>query len=280
MTQLLTTIRPGTAVDLTAISSDPPAEITKHAAAAQFDALAEELGALQELLYAADTHCVLIVLQGMDTSGKDGTIRNVLKDVNPAGCRVSSFKVPNSVERGHDFLWRIHDRAPRRGRLVVFNRSHYEDVLVVRVKNLVPEPVWRARYDHINAFERMLTDANTIVLKFFLHISSDEQAERLMAREKDVEKAWKLSSNDWVERKAWDLYMEAYAEALSRCSTDVAPWHVVPANKKWYRNLAVTQTIVEALRPLRQGWLDALEERGRVELAAIQASRGSKPSEA
>jgi len=277
---LVHTVKPGSRVHLAKVSPDPPEGATKDAAAAEFDALAEELGELQELLFASDTHCLLIVLQGMDTSGKDGTIRNVLKDVNPAGCRVSSFKVPNSVERSHDFLWRIHDRAPRRGRLVVFNRSHYEDVIVVRVKRLVPESVWRARYDHINAFERLLTDADTLILKFFLHISSDEQEARLIAREKDVEKVWKLSANDWVERQAWDAYMEAYAEALARCSTDVAPWHIVPANKKWFRNLAITRTIVEELRPLRAGWLESLEERGRAELAGIQASRGEKPSEA
>jgi len=274
-TQLVTTITPGAPVALSAISPDPPAGFTKDAANAEFDALAKELGELQELLFAADAHSVLIVLQGMDTSGKDGAIRNVLKDVNPAGCRVASFKQPSTTERAHDFLWRIHQQTPERGQMVVFNRSHYEDVVVVRVKELAPAADWGARYRHINDFEQLLVDAGTVVLKFFLHISPEEQAERLLAREKDVEKAWKLNAGDWVERRAWPAYMEAYQDAIGRCSTDAAPWHVVPANKKWFRNLAITRTVAEALRPLRAGWLEVLTERGQTELAAIEEARAA-----
>ena len=275
MTSLVTTIAPGATVDLAAISPDPPKGVHKDAAVEELDALTEELGQLQELLFAAGTRSVLIVLQGMDTSGKDGAIRGVLKDVNPAGCRVASFKQPSDLELAHDFLWRVHRQAPERGGMVVFNRSHYEDVVVVRVKELVPPEVWGARYDAINAFERLLADAGTIVLKFFLHIDRDEQAERLRAREQEVAKAWKLNAGDWVERRAWDDYMAAYADALGRCSTEAAPWHVVPANKKWLRNLAITTAIVEALRPLRAGWLEVLAERGKTELAAIADARAA-----
>ena len=268
-------VTPGTEVDLTAISPAPPDGVAKHEAAEAFDALAEELGELQELMFAANRHSLLIVLQGMDTSGKDGAIRHVLKDVNPAGCRVASFKQPTALDLAHDFLWRIHREAPERGQMVVFNRSHYEDVVVVRVKRLDPPEVWGARYDRINEFERLLTDAGTVVLKFFLHISPEEQAERLTAREKDVEKAWKLNAGDWVERRAWAAYMAAYEDAIARCSTETAPWHVVPADKKWFRNLAIVTTVVEALRPLKAGWLEILAARGEAELAEIAEARAA-----
>jgi len=275
VTTLAHTIVPGTTVDLAAIGADPPEGVTKDAVADEFDALAKELGELQELLFAAGRHSLLIVLQGMDTSGKDGAIRNVLKDVNPAGCRVASFKRPSDLELAHDFLWRIHRQAPERGAMVVFNRSHYEDVVVVRVKRLEPPEVWGARFDRINEFERLLAESGTILLKFFLHISFEEQAERLTAREQDVEKAWKLNAGDWVERRAWPDYMEAYGDAIGRCSTDFAPWHVVPANKKWFRNLAIATTVVEALRPLRAGWLEVLTERGGAEKVEIAAARAA-----
>jgi PPK2 family polyphosphate:nucleotide phosphotransferase len=266
-------VTPGTEVDLAAISPAPPDGVAKHDAAEAFDALAEELGELQELMFAANRHSLLIVLQGMDTSGKDGAVRHVLKDVNPAGCRVASFKQPTALDLAHDFLWRIHRETPERGQMVVFNRSHYEDVVVVRVKRLDPPEVWGARYDRINEFERLLTDAGTVVLKFFLHISPEEQAERLTAREKDVEKAWKLNAGDWVERRAWAAYMAAYEDAIARCSTETAPWHVVPADKKWFRNLAIVTTVVEALRPLKAGWIEILAARGEAELAEIAEAR-------
>jgi PPK2 family polyphosphate:nucleotide phosphotransferase len=219
---------------------------------------------------------VLIVLQGLDTSGKDGTIRNVFRDVDPVGCRVASFKVPTQIELAHDFLWRVHRETPGRGELVVFNRSHYEDVLVVRVHELVPEAVWRERYDHINAFERLLADSGTIVAKFYLHISKEEQESRLLDRERDVEKAWKLSAADWVERRSWDRYIAAYEDAIARCATAEAPWYVVPADRKWFRNLAVAESIVELLRPHKAAWLKALEARGEAELKAIREARASR----
>jgi len=275
LVSLVHTIPPGTRVDLAAINPNPPEGVAKKAAIEEFDALAKELGELQELLFAADRHSLLIVLQGMDTSGKDGAIRNVLKDVNPAGCRVASFKQPTDLELAHDFLWRIHAQAPERGAMVVFNRSHYEDVVVVRVKELVPPAVWGARYDRINEFERLLVDAGTVVLKFFLHISPEEQAERLTAREQEVEKAWKLNAGDWIERRAWPSYMQAYQDALGRCSTATAPWRIVPADKKWFRNVAIAKTAVEALRPLKAGWLETLAERGQAELAEIAEARAA-----
>jgi len=238
--------------------------------------LTAELGEIQEQLYAAGQHSVLMLLQGIDTSGKDGTIRGVLADVNPQGCRVESFKVPTEEELAHDFLWRAHRVAPRKGILGVFNRSHYEDVLVVRVHKLVPEKVWKARYDQINAFENILASNNTIVLKFYLHISKEEQEQRLLQREQDVGKAWKLSAGDWREREHWDDYIAAYQDALQRCSTDAAPWYIVPANRKWYRNLAVCETLVETLRGYNKSWhtaLDAMSEARLAELAEFRAGQ-------
>jgi PPK2 family polyphosphate:nucleotide phosphotransferase len=239
----------------------------------RFAELVLELGKLQELLYAAGSEALLIVLQGIDTSGKDGTIRQVLSQVNPLGSRVIGFKTPTALDLAHDFLWRVHPHVPEKGMIVAFNRSHYEDVIVVRVKELVPERVWRARYGHINAFEKLLTDAGTIVAKFYLHISPEEQEMRLRAREATLEKAWKLSSGDWQERNRWDDYMAAYDDALTKCATAHAPWYVVPADRKWFRNLAVAETLVELLRPYRDGWLATLEAKGKAELAAIRAFR-------
>ena len=184
--------------------------------------LLEELGELQELLYSAQTHGLLIVLQGLDTSGKDGTIRSVFREVNPLGTRVVPFKVPSTLERSHDFLWRIHQAVPERGMLTIFNRSHYEDVLAVRIHDLVPKAVWGGRYEHINNFEQLLTDSHTLVLKFYLHIDKKEQEARLLDRERDVEKAWKLSAADWIDRRSWDRYQTAYEDALTKCNTEWA----------------------------------------------------------
>lgn len=267
------TIKPGARVDLGAIDPDADGGLSREAGEAAFEALAQELGELQELMYAAQSQSLLVVLQGLDTAGKDGAIRNVFKDVNPQGCEVASFKVPTELELRHDFLWRVHQHAPERGMIGVFNRSHYEDVLVVRVREIAPESVWRPRYAHINAFEKLLSDSNTLVIKFYLHISKDEQEKRLLARERDVEKAWKLSAADWIERRAWEAYIEAYQDAITRCSTAEAPWCIVPANRKWFRNLAITQKLVELLRPQREGWLKALKVRGDAELAAIRDTR-------
>jgi PPK2 family polyphosphate:nucleotide phosphotransferase len=239
-------------------------------ARAELEILTRELGELQELLAAAQHHSLLVVLQGMDTSGKDGTIRRVLSQVNPQGCEVRSFKAPTGRELGHDFLWRVHRGTPGRGIITIFNRSHYEDVLVVRVHNLVPEKVWNRRYVAINNFERLLARNGMIILKFYLHISNEEQERRLLARQKDKTKAWKLSAADWAERKYWNAYQEAYEDALSKCSTDEAPWYIVPANKKWSRDLLVARTLVQTLRPYKAQWLDKLVARGEQELARIE----------
>lgn len=266
-------VAPGSTLSLRAIDTRAPKHIERDEAEARFAALALELADLEDLLYAAQRHAVLIVLQGLDTSGKDGTIRKVFREVDPIGCRAVSFKVPTAEELAHDFLWRVHRQTPAKGEMVIFNRSHYEDVLVARVHELVPETVWRTRYDHINAFERLLAESGTIILKFYLHISKEEQEARLLERERDVEKAWKLSASDWIERRSWDAYRVAYEDALMRCSTSWAPWYVVPADQKWFRNLAVAETIVSRLRPLRTEWLKELEARGRAELQAIREAR-------
>ncbi|HLK57113.1 MAG TPA: PPK2 family polyphosphate kinase [Chthonomonadaceae bacterium] len=232
-----------------------------------------ELEELQDLLYAAQETPVLIVLQGLDTAGKDGTIRHVLAAMNPQSCRVASFKVPTPVEAAHDFLWRIHAETPGKGNVAIFNRSHYEDVLVVRVHNLVPPDVWKDRYDDINHFEGLLADNGAIILKFFLYISNEEQEQRLRDREKDPTKAWKLSAADWKERDFWDAYLAAYEDALNKCAKPHAPWYVVPANHKWFRNAAIAETLVETLRPFRDKWMKRLEEIGAEELKQLRAMR-------
>jgi PPK2 family polyphosphate:nucleotide phosphotransferase len=209
--------------------------------------LAEKLGGLQERLWAEGRRSLLLVLQGMDTSGKGGTVGHVISAMNPAGVDVAAFKKPTDDELAHDFLWRIEKRLPGPGEVVVFDRSHYEDVLVVRVHALVEEPVWRARYEEINAFERRLTAAGTTILKCFLHISYDEQRERLLARLDDPTKHWKFRERDIDERALWPQYMAAYDEAIARCSSDASPWFVVPANHKWYRNWAVAKLLQETL---------------------------------
>jgi PPK2 family polyphosphate:nucleotide phosphotransferase len=238
--------------------------------------LIEELIELQELLYAARRQSVLIILQGRDTSGKDGVIRHVSGPLNSQSCSVSSFKVPTEEELAHDFLWRIHIHTPRLGDIKIFNRSHYEDVLVVRVHELVPKEVWRSRYSHINEFERSLTDSSTIILKFYLHISKKEQEERLLEREKDPTKSWKLSVGDWKEREYWDEYTKAYEDALTECSSNRRPWFIVPADKKWFRNLAVAEALHDALMPFRKKWLEQLEEEGREKKKAIEEYRPSR----
>src|SRR5215216_3341542 len=216
----------------------------------------EELIELQELLYAVRLQSVLIILQGLDTSGKDGTISHVTGPLNSQSCSVASFKVPTEEELAHDFLWRVHAQTPASGHIKIFNRSHYEDVLVARVHKLVSKEVWRSRYEHINAFERLLADSSTIILKFYLHISKDEQKERLLEREKNPVKSWKLSVADWKEREYWDDYTAAYEDALNRCSTKQAPWFIVPANKKWFRNLAVAEALRDALMPFKESWME------------------------
>jgi PPK2 family polyphosphate:nucleotide phosphotransferase len=212
--------------------------------------LQKQLNRLQYLLHADGRYALLVVLQGMDTSGKDGTIRKVMASVSPLGVQVTAFKAPSERELAHDFLWRVHQVVPGRGTIGIFNRSHYEDVLIARVHELVPAKVWKARYKQINDFEKTLTENRTVILKFFLHISKDEQKRRLEARLKDPARYWKFAISDVEERKCWADYRKAYEDALSTCSTKWAPWHIVPADNKWYRNLVVAQTIVETLRGL------------------------------
>ena len=238
--------------------------------------LIAELIELQELLYAARRQSVLIILQGRDTSGKDGTIRHVAGPLNSQSCSVTSFKVPTEEDLAHDFLWRVHAQTPRAGDIKIFNRSHYEDVLVVRVHKLVPKEVWRSRYTHINAFERSLADSSTIILKFYLHISKQEQKERLLEREKDPTKSWKLSVGDWKEREYWDDYTAAYEDALNECTSRRRPWLIVPADKKWFRNLAIAEALRDALMPFRKRWLQELEEAGREKKKAIEEYRRSR----
>lgn len=212
--------------------------------------LNSRLEKLQELLYAEQKRKILIVLQAMDTGGKDGVIRHVFDGVNPQGVRVASFKAPTSIELAHDYLWRIHQQVPGKGEIVIFNRSHYEDVLVVRVHNLVDKDVWKKRFDHINEFERMLSDEGTIILKFFLHISFDEQRERLIDRIDKPDKNWKFNPGDLDERALWDDYMQAYEDVINKTSTNWAPWYVIPADRKWYRNLVISQILVDLLENL------------------------------
>lgn len=226
--------------------------------------LNKRLEDLQELLYAEKKRKVLVVLQGMDTGGKDGTVRHVFEGVNPQGVKVASFKAPTSEELAHDYLWRVHRHTPGDGEIVIFNRSHYEDVLITRVHRLVPRKVWRRRYDHINAFERMLADEGTTIYKFFLHIDRKEQKERLQARLDDPHKQWKFNLADLKERQRWSEYTAAYEEALSRTSTDWAPWYIVPANHKWYRNLVVATVLVEALEGMGMKYPDPEDDLSNV----------------
>jgi len=210
----------------------------------------KRLDELQEVLYAEGKHALLIVFQAMDAGGKDGAIEHVFSGINPQGCMVTSFKAPSTLERSHDFLWRIHHACPPRGMIGIFNRSHYESILVERVRNLAPKDVWKKRYDHINAFEAMLGDEGTTIVKFFLHISHEEQKERLQARLNDPDKNWKFNPADLEERKFWDDYQDAFADLLERCSKQAAPWYVVPADRKWFRNWVVSDVLTRTLESL------------------------------
>ncbi len=260
-------------VQLSKIDPSDTGKMNHDDARKQEDDLKTELAELQTLLYAAQQTPLLIVLQGMDTAGKDGAIRGLSGAMNPQSCRVATFKVPTPAEASHDFLWRVHAETPGKGNVTIFNRSHYEDVLVVRVHNLIPKADWEKRYDHINNFERLLTDSGTIVRKFFLHISKDEQEQRLLAREQDPTKSWKLSPQDWKERELWDDYQTAYEDALNRCATPDAPWYIVPADHKWFRDIAIAQTLVDTLKPLRNDWMQLLKSRGAEELKQLRAMR-------
>lgn len=237
-------------IDLSKIDPNDTQGYHKDQAKAEEQAYEDRLFSLQDKLYASRKHALLVVMQAMDTGGKDGAIKQVFSGVNPQGVQVYAFKGPTSLELSHDFLWRVHQQTPAKGFIGIFNRSHYEDVLIARVDKLVPKQVWQARYDHINNFERMLYDNGTRILKFYLHISREEQKERLTNRLNDPEKHWKFSSSDLPVRAKWDDYMEAYQDALTHCNTEYAPWVVVPANKKWYRDLLITRVIVETLESM------------------------------
>jgi len=243
--------RPGAKVDLSKRDTGATFGRTKDGSADETAANLARLEAVQERLWAEHRHRVLIVLQGMDASGKDGTIKRVMTAFHPLGCRVTGFGVPSEAELAHDYLWRVHEVVPGDGEIAIFNRSHYEDVLVVRVHSLVPKARWSKRYDQINAFEAMLAAEGTTILKFFLHLGRDEQLERFRERYDDPTKRWKFKLGDLEERKRWDAYQAAYEDVLERCSTDVAPWYVVPADRKWFRDLAISGIVAEALEGLK-----------------------------
>ncbi len=243
-------IEPGSQVSLRKRATEDDGGMDKQDGLAQFERLREKLDELQELMYAEGKHALLVVLQAMDAGGKDSTIRSVFSAMNPQGCKVVNFKAPNEVELRHDFLWRVHESTPSLGYIGVFNRSHYEDVLVPRVRGLVPEKQWRARYDHINNFEELLHDEGTTVVKFFLHISKEYQKQRLEGRLSKPSKHWKFDPADLAAREQWDEYQAAYEDAFRYCSTKHAPWYVIPAEKRWYRDFLVASVLVEALGSL------------------------------
>lgn len=245
-------------------------------AAPHFQENLKKLEDLQYLMYAERKHSLLIVLQGLDAGGKDGVVRHVITGMNPAGVRVASFKQPTSEELAHDFLWRVHPHAPAKGEVVVFNRSHYEDVLIVRVHDLAPKSVWSKRFDFINEFERLLSEQNnTTILKFFLYISKEEQLERFHDRLKDPARQWKISDSDYSEREHWDDYIKAYETALAKTSTKHAPWYIIPSNRKWFRNLAISRIIAETMERL-----DMRTPEPTVDLAEIQKKYHAAKNEA
>lgn len=245
------TIKPGEVCDLSSIASRVETdEYNKKSAYEQIAENTEVTADLARRLYAEDKRSLLVVLQGMDAAGKDGSVRAVMRGINPRSCQVHSFVKPSEEELDHDFLWRIHKRVPRKGNIGIFNRSHYEDVLVVRVHELVPKSVWQKRYDQINDFERMLSENGTVILKCYLHISYEEQRERLQARMDNPDAHWKVNLGDLDERKRWDDYRAAFNDALTKCNTDHAPWHIVPCDRKWYRSLAISNLIRRTLETM------------------------------
>ncbi len=269
----------GEKVRLDDISAEPPKGMTKEKARERFAKLGAEMFELQDAMFGAKVNSVMVVLQGRDSAGKDGAIKHVAGCLNPRGVNVVSFGTPTAEERQHDFLWRVHRHAPRLGEFAIFNRSHYEDVLVVRVHSLVREKLWKERYGHIADFEELLAEHGVIVLKFFLHITRKEQKARLLEREKAPETAWKLNPNDWKERDHWDEFTAAYEDAISKTAAPHAPWIVVPANAKGYRNLVIAEAIVGALREHRKGWkktLDAMGRQGRAGLTAYRAEKAKR----
>jgi len=244
-------IAPGSKVRLETVDANATHGRAKARATGQLQKGLDQLTDLQDRLWAESKHPVLIVLQGIDAAGKDGTVRHVMTAFNPMGCLVTSWKAPTPIELAHDYLWRIHQRTPGKGEISIFNRSHYEDVLVVRVHELVPKDVWSKRYDQINEFERLLTTSGTTILKFFLWIDRDEQRARFQARLDDPDKRWKFRVRDLEERKLWDSYVAAFEDMLERCSTADAPWYLIPSNRKWFRNLAVADIVADVLDDLK-----------------------------
>ncbi len=253
-------VEPGSPVDLARWDPDTDDGLSKGRIKDATEQLNERLEDLQELLYAQGEHKLLVVLQATDSGGKDGTIRHVFDGTNPQGVKVASFKKPTAEELAHDFLWRVHQHTPASGEITIFNRSHYEEVLVVRVHELVPRERWERRYEHINAFERLLVDEGTTIVKLFLHISKDEQRERLQARLDEPHKRWKFAERDLAERARWDDYQEAFRVMLERTSTEWAPWHVIPANRKKYRNLVISRLLVDTLDGLEMSYPDPEED--------------------
>lgn len=250
-------VKPDQKIKLAEIDPEDTGEFTdKIKAKKLLNKNVERMAELQNVLYAEGKHALLIILQAMDAGGKDGTIRSIMSGVNPQGVQVTSFKSPTPEDLAHDFLWRVHKAVPPRGMIGIFNRSHYEDVLIVRVRNLVSKQVWHKRYQHINHFEQLLADNGVTILKFYLHISKDEQKERLQARLAEPDKRWKFNPTDLDTRVQWDDYMHAFEDVFEKCSPTYAPWHIVPANKKWYRNLVISQTIVETLEGLEMKYPD------------------------
>lgn len=249
-------IAPGSTLDLRDRPTRDDGGISKKKGKKAFKKLSKRLVDLQELLYARQARGLLVIFQAMDAGGKDSTTRHVFRKLDPAGVRVKSFKKPSQRERLHDFLWRIHMHAPRRGYIAIFNRSQYEDVVAVRVRQLQPDQAWQGRFEHINAFERLLAEERTIVLKFFLHISEQYQKERLQRRLARPDKHWKFNPKDLDDRDRWDQFMQAYSEAIRRCSTAAAPWYVVPAERRWFRDLVVMQAVVDRLEALRMSYAE------------------------
>lgn len=247
---LLKPVSPGDDLDLGDAAAARPDSLGKGELKQKLEAQLEKLGELQNVFYADGRHALLIVLQGRDASGKDGVVRSVIGACNPSGVRINSFKVPTPVELAHDYLWRIHQVMPEKGMMGIFNRSHYEDVLVVRVHEIVPESVWSKRYEQINNFEKMLVENGTVILKFFLHVSREEQAQRLRERVEDPGKNWKFNAGDLEERKSWDKYTEAYRDAFMKCSTEWAPWYLVPGDSNKARNYLIARRIVETMEGL------------------------------
>jgi PPK2 family polyphosphate:nucleotide phosphotransferase len=250
MKKMIVTARPGKTLRLSDVDPDATGGMKKEAVLERFLELRERVSVLQQILYAEHRRSLLLIFQAMDTGGKDGAVKNLCAGLNPAGLEITSFKAPSQKELDHDFLWRVHRAVPGKGMIGIWNRSHYEDVLITRVHKLAPKKIWKARYDQINRFEEILTENGTTILKFMLYISKEEQKKRLQARLDDPEKWWKFSPNDLKERSFWNDYQKAYEDAINRCTTDCAPWHIVPANHKWARNVAIADLVLRALKKM------------------------------